>query len=544
MNQKQNIRIISISDLHISKFTGYFNEEAFTNGIMSIASKLKKNPQTILLNLGDITDQGTFEDYIYANTLINGTFTSFGIKNPEFHCLPGNHDFRNVGMEIWKEFYGFRHFFIDTTNSGGNVVILGIDSVEPDMDSGRIGNRGMEEILAKFSQYPDHIVKILCFHHHLLPIPKTGRERSMVVDAGDVLPILWETGVDIVIVGHRHFPHSYTISNGIRKMLLINNGTFSSNKTRGKAGHVYLSLDISDELIEERFIGIDRYSTFQKPEKHVYSLSQGNIPSLPVEGKLDEITAKICHLSCTHFSPGGDFQKEIYEEGIEMVIAEQPSLIVHCGNLTNDSFPEDYALAKYYLSSLKEVNIPIVLVPGTRDLHPYGKKLWINQIGSLDPIYDNTDNCLHVFGINTGPDSSGNIGRGILNLLRDDLANLRPKQVTIVAMHHSCIPIPRSTFERTVRNAGDSLEFFTNNQIPVVLSGLEHHATSLQVEKTVFVNAGTFSSKKIKSKKLNTYNVLTFYRNNVLLVEEVEIHSSFRHLRGMYEIPFQEKTIN
>ncbi|MFX0125188.1 MAG: metallophosphoesterase family protein [Candidatus Hodarchaeota archaeon] len=536
-NQKQSTKIFIISDLHISKFTGQFNEEAFTNGIMSIASKLKKNPETLLLNLGDITDEGTFEDYIYANTLINGAFTSFGVKNPNIYYLPGNHDFRNVGMEIWKEFYGFRHFFIDTTKLGGNVVILGIDSVEPDMNSGRIGNRGMEEILAKLSKYPDHIVKILCFHHHLLPIPKTGRERSMIVDAGEILPILWETGVDIVIVGHRHFPHSYTISNGIRRILLINNGTFSSNKTRGKAGRVYLSLDISEKLIEEKFIGIDRYSTFQKSEKQVFPLKQGNIPSYPVEGKLDEITAKVCHLSCTHFSPGGDFQKEIYEKGIEMIVAENPNLIVHCGNLTNDSFPEDYAIAKHYLRNLKETNIPIILVPGTRDLHPFGKKLWISQIGPLDPIYDNTENFLHVFGINTGPDSSGNIGRGILNLLRDDLENLSTKRVIIVAMHHACIPIPRSSFERTVRNAGDSLDFFTNNQIPVVLSGLEHHGTSLQVEKTVFVNAGTFSSKKIKSKRLNTYNVLTFYRNRALTVEEIEIHSSFRHLRGIYEIP-------
>ncbi|MFX0051809.1 MAG: metallophosphoesterase family protein, partial [Candidatus Hermodarchaeota archaeon] len=124
-NSKQSTKILIISDLHISKFTGQFNEEAFTNGIMSIATKLKKNTETFLLNLGDITDEGTYEDYIYANTLIHGAFTSFGIKDPNIYYLPGNHDFRNVGMEIWKEFYGFRHFFIDTTKSGGNVVILG-----------------------------------------------------------------------------------------------------------------------------------------------------------------------------------------------------------------------------------------------------------------------------------------------------------------------------------------------------------------------------------------------------------------------------------
>ncbi len=31
--------------------------------------------------------------------------------------------------------------------------------------------------------------KIITFHHHLLPIPQTGRERNILLDAGDLLKV-------------------------------------------------------------------------------------------------------------------------------------------------------------------------------------------------------------------------------------------------------------------------------------------------------------------------------------------------------------------
>ena len=104
-------------------------------------------------------------------------------------------------------------------------------------------------------------------------------------------------------------------------------------------------------------------------------------------------------------------------------------------------------------------------------------------------------------------------------------------------MHHSCMPVPQTAFERTIKDAGDVLEFISQQKIPIILSGLGHSAGALQVEESVFVNAGTFSSKKIRSEKRNTYNVLNIYSNRVLTVEEVEIHSSRRHNLGSFQIP-------
>ena len=43
-------------------------------------------------------------------------------------------------------------------------------------------------------------------HHHLVPIPGTGRERNIVLDAGHLLLTLVDLDVDLVLSGHKHVP--------------------------------------------------------------------------------------------------------------------------------------------------------------------------------------------------------------------------------------------------------------------------------------------------------------------------------------------------
>ncbi|MHA2333450.1 MAG: metallophosphoesterase family protein, partial [Candidatus Hodarchaeales archaeon] len=276
---------IIFSDSHISKYTGLFNEKAFETGVSLIAKKIKDNPDAFVLHLGDITDSGTYEDYRYAKKLLDRKFGN--LKN--FFAIPGNHDMRNIGDKLWKDFFGERQFLIDTTDKGGNLIILGIDSSEPDENIGRIGDRGIEAI-NELSTFPDDIVKILCFHHHMVPIPNTGRERSMILDAGDVMQIIWDAGIDVIITAHRHYPNIFSLSDGTRRCVLINSGTFSSFKTRGIAGHTFVHLQYngseSDKNILTKFHGIEyelesfhgkRKSRFQKPEERRFQLDRGNI---------------------------------------------------------------------------------------------------------------------------------------------------------------------------------------------------------------------------------------------------------------------------
>ena len=67
-------------------------------------------------------------------------------------------------------------------------------------------------------------------HHHLLPVPGTGRERNVVYDAGDALECLLRAGVHLVLSGHKHVPYAWRLEN----LFVVNTGTVSSLRLRGK----------------------------------------------------------------------------------------------------------------------------------------------------------------------------------------------------------------------------------------------------------------------------------------------------------------------
>lgn len=523
--------VIFFSDSHISKYTGLFHEKVFNMGVKLVNEILNARPNAFLLHLGDITDSGTYEDFLYAKNVLDANFSNI----ERFYTIPGNHDMRNIGYQLWKDFFGERQFFIDTREDGGNMLILGIDSSEPDANTGMIGDRGIEAI-CELAKYPEDMVKILCFHHHFLPIPNTGRERAMVLDAGDVREVIWDAGIDIIVTAHRHYPNVFSLSNGDRRLLLINSGTFSSFKTRGRAGHTFVHLKMNENRIKLKFMGIEAYSEFLQPAQFTQGISNGEITTYsPYVLPEDKILTKICQFSDTHFTNGNDFLPEVYDLGIKMMVREKPNLLAHCGDLTNDSYPEDFALAKMRLRELRESKIPYLIVPGKRDLQPFGREMFIEQIGPLDPIFE--DPTVRVVGINTGPDDSGHVGRSRLKMIQRDFHQYGSYKFFVVVMHHSTLPIPRAKFKRSVQDAGDVISFLTGNQVPLVLSGFEHYATTLQVENTVFVNSGTFSSRKIRSRRLNTFVVITVYESGMMLVEEIEIHSGSRHRLGIFRVP-------
>ena len=65
-------------------------------------------------------------------------------------------------------------------------------------------------------------------HHHLVAIPGTGRERNIVLDAGDVLFTLADLDVDLVLSGHKHVPFFW----GVNGMLICNSGTAGTRRVR------------------------------------------------------------------------------------------------------------------------------------------------------------------------------------------------------------------------------------------------------------------------------------------------------------------------
>jgi 3',5'-cyclic AMP phosphodiesterase CpdA len=132
---------------------------------------------------------------------------------------------------------------------------VGVDSTEPDLDYGTIGRSRygwLEEQFAVPARF-----RIFMLHHHLLPIPGTGRERNMVYDAGDTLEVLQRCNVNLVLSGHKHVPHAWHFEN----MFVVNAGTVCTLRLRGDTRPCYNIVTIDDD-----FVRIERKYPFHGTE--------------------------------------------------------------------------------------------------------------------------------------------------------------------------------------------------------------------------------------------------------------------------------------
>ena len=129
--------------------------------------------------------------------------------------VPGNHDSRNVGYVHFEELIGERKSVVRKAG----VTVVAVDSTEPDLDHGHIGRGSYSWIEQQFAEPSE--LRVFVLHHHLLPIPGTGRERNVVYDAGDAIECLQRAGVQLVLSGHKHVPYAWKLED----LFVVNTGT-------------------------------------------------------------------------------------------------------------------------------------------------------------------------------------------------------------------------------------------------------------------------------------------------------------------------------
>src|SRR5205814_2225285 len=112
---------------------------------------------------------------------------------------------RNVGYVHFEELFGDRDSVVDV----GGVTVVAVDSTEPDLDHGQIGRGSYGWIEECFSRPAD--LRVFVCHHHLLPVPGTGRERNVIYDAGDAIECLQRSGANLVLPGHTHVPYAWRL---------------------------------------------------------------------------------------------------------------------------------------------------------------------------------------------------------------------------------------------------------------------------------------------------------------------------------------------
>lgn len=230
--------IAHISDLHVSDSD--FKEDVFLSAVDEINAL---NPDFIILT-GDLTNKGYYTEFKRVIEYLK-------LFDAPLFAIPGNHDYRNLGGETFEELIGECSWKLSKENE---LLVIGLNTALPDINEGAVGK---PQRLWLDNQLDDAVINemfsIVAMHHHIIPIPKTGRERNILLDAGDVLKILIDHEVDMVLVGHKHVHNVWKMNN----TLIINAGSISSKKLRGKEGNSYNIYKIDDDSIEVILKNID-----------------------------------------------------------------------------------------------------------------------------------------------------------------------------------------------------------------------------------------------------------------------------------------------
>ena len=176
-NGGDRVTIAHISDLHCG-------EQHFEPNLLERAiAEINDLAPEIVVCSGDLTAFGFKQEYQQARQYLDK------IDCDSVVVVPGNHDSRNVGYVHFEELFGERNSVLRKAG----VTVVAVDSTEPDLDHGQIGRGRYRWIEEEFAAEPADL-RVFVLHHHLLPVPGTGRERNVVYDAGDAIECLQRAG--------------------------------------------------------------------------------------------------------------------------------------------------------------------------------------------------------------------------------------------------------------------------------------------------------------------------------------------------------------
>jgi 3',5'-cyclic AMP phosphodiesterase CpdA len=233
------VRIAQISDIHCG-------ENSFDADMLSAAiERINAMRPDVVVVAGDLTAAGYQWEFEEAAAWLER------IEYPKV-VVPGNHDSRNVGYIHFENYFGerFSRFRIPFEGERAErlgatgLTVVAVDSSEPDLNDGRVGREHYPWIKEQFDEPGD--ITVFVIHHHLVPIPGTGRERNIILDAGDVLAELTQLDIDVVLSGHKHVPYFW----GVNGMLICNSSTATTRRVRGLMPQSWNELQIDSSTIK------------------------------------------------------------------------------------------------------------------------------------------------------------------------------------------------------------------------------------------------------------------------------------------------------
>ncbi|KXB05433.1 hypothetical protein AKJ51_05045 [candidate division MSBL1 archaeon SCGC-AAA382A20] len=502
------MKIFHISDTHISD-DKHFNKNALEKALR----ELNSGPYDIVIHSGDVTESGRLEQYRKAEKLFKGIDIPFVV-------IPGNHDKRSGGFSLYQEYIGEAN----GVKEGGDSVIIYVDTGVPDANIGRVGMSKFEMIRDNLHKYQKKSIKIVNVHHHILPVPRAGRERNVLSNAGDLLELFLKMDVDLVLSGHRHYPNVHKIEDTV----IVNAGTVSGRKTRHGEANSYNVIEIDESEIKvttQRMKSSREVNSFPRKESKVfYDFGEREFRIVQVSNTF------ISSLTESRLPNTTKFKHTHYTNAVDSINNIEADLVVHCGGIVEEGISRNYELADEYLSRIEP---PIVYTPAGRDINYLGYHLFQEYFGNLDQSYAEDD--IFLQGVSSAQYDSpvGIVGDTERKELFKKM-NEREETFKGLFLHHNVVPIPHSREKGLLEDSGDILRKVVDENIDLVLTGTSSHPFAAKVGNTLVSNVNALSSVYQRSRYGNSFNLVDVY-NNAIVISEINSLWGNRRLLGIWK---------
>ena len=239
----------------------------------------------------------------------------------------------------------------------------------------------------------------------------------------------------------------------------------------------------------------------------------------------------IAHISDLHVS-SSDFDEEMFMKAVGEINHLHPDMIILTGDITNNGYLKEFEEATKYLGMFEA---PLFAVPGNHDSRNLGYQTFEELVGEVSWKLTMGED-LTVIGLDSStPDENrGHIGHPQHLWLEHQLDEcVINENFSVVCLHHHIVSIPQTGRERNVlSDAGDILKTLTTHEVDIVLSGHKHVPNIWKINNTLFVNAGSLCSTKLRGRNFNSYNIYNITDREI----EIFLHNvnGERFLFGKY----------
>lgn len=194
------MKIAHLSDLHFGRHVSQERLEALGFDLTSCGLDM-------IIISGDITDRGTLFQFRWARDFLQGL-------DIPFVSVPGNREisvnafwewmFPRFAMRRYSQFFGPPDRILHRSKTS-DTVIFGLNSVHPFPSwPGTISRETRHWLKDQAARFPES-TKVLVLHHPVLPVVRSSSYWAhSLSDAGEVLNICSQTGIALILQGHKH----------------------------------------------------------------------------------------------------------------------------------------------------------------------------------------------------------------------------------------------------------------------------------------------------------------------------------------------------